>query len=286
MYAPHSLHPSAPAKSCCILKLWYRDYNNKTVQTVAFDTRKTYGAPSILTRRSHLQAELYRFATEPSRSGTPARVLSGVAIQSLDPLAGVLTISDGQVLRGDLIIGADGINSAVRAAVQAHASVPRMGADIEVSEGTRAVPTGLIGYITKVPAEVVMADPEMAFQAMNGVGGICRWEGPEGSHLRVICYATEGKRYWQILAYAPETDWISEFESTGKPILTDIPSDYAVRDFAGFHPSIKRLLGYDPAPLPRRTTLTLLVLDMPRPSTSGEYEISNAWTTGQPVRRC
>jgi salicylate hydroxylase len=225
-------------------KLWNCSKDNDNIKEAVFDTRPIFGVPSIFARRSRLHAELYRFATDPSRTGKPARVLTEVNIKSVDPSAGVVVSDTGETHVGDLIIGADGINSAVRGAVLAHSSIPNTetGSVIGISEGTAAVPTGLAGYASVVPAVVIASDPELAFQAVDGVAGICHWEEPGERKLRVLCYPCDNKEYFQVFAYIPETLWVEEFEKNKTSIIRGIPAERVLKDFESFHPVVKKLL--------------------------------------------
>jgi len=196
----------------------------------------------VLARRSRLQAELHRFATDPSRPGNPARIITDVKIKSVDPIAGVVVTETGEIYNGDLVVGADGINSSVRAAVLAQSS--ETGSVVGVSEGSTAVLTGLVGYMSVVPADIISSDPDLAFQAGVGVNGLCAWKAPPESKLRVLCYPCDNKKYFQVFAYAPETPWVDEFEKNRSAILRNVPTEQALKDFEGFHPSVRKLLRY------------------------------------------
>jgi len=160
-------------------------------------------------------------------------------------MTGVVISHSGETYIGDLIIGADGINSAVRGAVLAHSSTPttEMGSAVGISEGTIAIPTGLAGYASVVPAAVIGSDPDLAFQAADGVAGICHWRGPIGSNTVVLCYPCDNKEYFQVFAYIPETSWVEEFEKNRTSLIRGIPSERVLRDFESFHPAAKKLLG-------------------------------------------
>jgi salicylate hydroxylase len=227
----------------CAPKLWVCSKDNfDNIKETVFDTRPVFGAPSIFTRRSQLQAELYRFATDISRPGKPARVLTNVKIKSVDPFAGQVVAETGEIYVGDLIIGADGINSAVRGAILAQSSTSPDGSAITVSGGTAAVPTGLAGYTSVVPAELIVSNPDLAFQAADGVAGICVWGRPEDGGFRILCYPCNNKQDFQIFAYIPETQWVEEFEKNKTTIIRDIPAERVLKDFESFHPAVKMLL--------------------------------------------
>lgn len=219
-----------------IVQLWDRSKDNEVLREMEFDTRKRFGAPSIFARRSRVQAELHRFATDPSRPGKPAKIITNVKIKSLDPIAGIVVTDSGAEMHGDLIIGADGINSSIRAAVLARSKT-------SVSEGTPDVPTGFVGYVTNVPADVIASDPDLQFQAVHGVAGICVWTGSPDSQRKVLCYPCDNKTYFQVFAYAPETPWVEEFEKNRSTIVNDVPKERLLQEFQDFHPSVQKILG-------------------------------------------
>lgn len=211
---------------------------------MVFDTRPRFGAPSIFTRRSRLQGELYRLATDPSRSGKPAHIIDGVNIKSVNPTTGQVVTESGETYSGDLIIGADGINSSVRAAIQIHSLTSEFRPDpnIRVSGATAAVPTGLVAYISVVPVALLASEPTIAFQIPEGVAGICHWQGDDLSRYRILCYPCDNKEYYQILAYAPEDSWSEEFEKHKSNIIRDVPAERVLKEFEQFSPTVKKLL--------------------------------------------
>ncbi|KAJ6620032.1 FAD/NAD(P)-binding domain-containing protein [Mycena sp. CBHHK59/15] len=66
--------------------------------------------------RSDLHDELKRLAISEGE-GPPARLHLGNKVLSCNPDAGTVTLSNGQVIEADLVIGADGIHSAIRTEV-------------------------------------------------------------------------------------------------------------------------------------------------------------------------
>lgn len=80
------------------------------------DAVTTLGSPWLLTHRADLHKELLRAATGRAGS-TCVKVVTGVAVHSVDPDSGIVMASDGRQWQADVVIGADGIHSKVREAV-------------------------------------------------------------------------------------------------------------------------------------------------------------------------
>ncbi|KAF7289643.1 FAD-binding-3 domain-containing protein [Mycena chlorophos] len=67
-----------------------------------------------------LHQALRRLATEvegDTKFGPPVELHLGRKVTDCDPDAGTITLSDGEVVTGDVVIGADGVNSVVRTSV-------------------------------------------------------------------------------------------------------------------------------------------------------------------------
>ncbi|KAJ6468797.1 FAD/NAD(P)-binding domain-containing protein [Mycena sanguinolenta] len=75
------------------------------------------GRAGWLCHRTDLHDELKRLAIGQDGTGPPAVLHLGQEVASCDPVTGTLTLKDGSVHQGDLIIGADGIHSTIRTSV-------------------------------------------------------------------------------------------------------------------------------------------------------------------------
>ena len=88
----------------------------------------------------------------------------GARVVNVDPDADTpsLTLASGEVVHGDLIVGADGVKSLVQRVVLGHTNP--------------AEPTGDAVYRAIVPSHLLLADPEL--KALVDVPEMTGWMGP------------------------------------------------------------------------------------------------------------
>jgi len=123
-------------------------------------------------------------------------------------------LANGDTVRGDLLVGADGVKSAVRAQIH--------GPD-------DAVYTGDVAWRFTVPAEKLPPD------FMGKVMSV--WMGP-GAHA--VCYYLRAGALLNFVGLV-ETDEVSEESWTAK-----FPWEKLKADFAGWHPDIQRVIDLAP----------------------------------------
>ncbi|KAJ7029565.1 FAD/NAD(P)-binding domain-containing protein [Mycena alexandri] len=75
------------------------------------------GRAGWLCHRTDLHDELKRLAIGTDGIGSPAYLHLGQDVVSCDPLAGLLTLKNGETHQADLIVGSDGIHSVIRTSV-------------------------------------------------------------------------------------------------------------------------------------------------------------------------
>lgn len=231
-----------------------RDKDNISIADVLFDTRRTVGAPSVLVKRSQIAAEIRRLATDPERSGTPARIINNAKVLSVDITRTSVSTDDGRTFSGDILIGADGINSVIRSAMLGSTSNlnSTLSGEQKLPEaeaqgrkgGSR--PSGLVAYVTSVPREVIASDADLAFQAdVENSAGLTTYYGSagRGAKDRVLLYPIN-KTHFQAVGYYPETSWVADFEASRSSILKGRASSRIVEDFKGLHPSVRKLFRY------------------------------------------
>ncbi|KAK7023086.1 FAD/NAD(P)-binding domain-containing protein [Favolaschia claudopus] len=215
--------------------VWGCDANGKLIRETLSESLATFGTTTIFTRRSRLHAELHSLATGAHRPGHPARIIEHVKITDIDVDGGLITTEGGESYSGDLIIGADGINSAVRAAVLSCDT----GA-INVGAGAGATPSGLAAYLCTVPKEVLRDDPVLSFQT-GEKSGMAAFQGvdPRKPH-RVVAYPADSKNF-QMVAYHSEDAWVESFVQSGSSIIKDVTTERAAQDFLDLHPSVLKM---------------------------------------------
>jgi salicylate hydroxylase len=82
-----------------------RTYQNITQVDMETDSEKAFGSPWLLNHRADLHEELRRIALDPAGPGQVPELRLGSTVESCDPDAGTVTLADGSVVHGDVIIG-------------------------------------------------------------------------------------------------------------------------------------------------------------------------------------
>ncbi|KAI5239353.1 monooxygenase [Aureobasidium subglaciale] len=95
-----------------------------------------FGADRVLYHRQDLHDALRQAATSDDMPGKPAEIRTSSGVTGCDCESGVVYLANGSSVQGNVIVGADGIRSAIRDEVI-------KGSD---SEGSKAIPTGLSAY--------------------------------------------------------------------------------------------------------------------------------------------
>ncbi|KAJ7904828.1 hypothetical protein B0H13DRAFT_744638 [Mycena leptocephala] len=221
-------------KATVLTYVWRGGADGKIVSESLSESLARFGATTIFVRRSRLHAALRSLAAGDRRPGKPARIIEEVKITTVDVASGAITTESGDTYHGDLIIGADGINSAVRAAVLSTNS-----GSIEVAGGAAAVPSGIAAYLCTVPTAVLRDDPVLAFQIGEKLG-MASFHSTD-SRKRVLVFPADAENF-QIVAYHSEGRWAERFVQSGSSIIKDVSAERAVEDFLDFHPSIQKML--------------------------------------------
>ncbi|KAJ7644518.1 hypothetical protein FB45DRAFT_898105 [Roridomyces roridus] len=219
--------------------VWGVGPDGKIIREALAESLSKFGTTTVFTRRSRLHAELHRLATSPQLRGPPARIIDEVKIAAVDVDAGIIITESGETYTGDLIVGADGINSTVRSAVLSAAGC----------KSVAPVPSGLTAYLCTVPASFIRSEPALNFLVRGdekGMGyGMAGLMGSGDPRKRVLVYPADSPSSssgeFQIAAYHPEDAWVDTFTQTGSSIIKGVPTAGVVADFSpenGFHLSV------------------------------------------------
>ena len=136
------------------------DTGERVGYTLWADMEEKYGAPYYHIHRADLHKLLYDLAAPFMTLRLKATVVS------VDPEAPSVTLQSGEVVHGDLIVGADGVKSLVQQVVLGYTNP--------------ADPTGDAVYRAIVPSEVLLNDPEL--KEFVDVPEMTGWMGP-GRHI-------------------------------------------------------------------------------------------------------
>ncbi|KAI0739994.1 FAD/NAD(P)-binding domain-containing protein [Daedaleopsis nitida] len=176
------------------------------------DMDDKYGAPYYHIHRADLHKLLFDLA-EPHMT---LRLKSQVV--SVDPDAPSLTLASGEVVHGDLIVGADGVKSMIQRVVLGHTNP--------------AEPTGDAVYRAIVPSSLLLADPEL--KELVDVPEMTGWMGPQ---RHVMAYNIRGKNEYNIVLAHPDDGSVESWTAEGS-------ADKMRADFADFEPRLGKILGF------------------------------------------
>ncbi|KAI0854208.1 FAD/NAD(P)-binding domain-containing protein [Daldinia vernicosa] len=204
--------------------VWRRTPNNEEGKTSHFDTRARFkGAPSVLVKRAKLQGELMRFATSPEFAGAPAEVIQNAKVTKVDTAAGKVWTEDGRLFEGDLIIGADGINSVVRAAILG---------DQDISASVKTYDS--LAFMTQLSIEDIRSDPSFDYLSdpatQAGLASAQASSGPQ-VNKHIIAYHTSLNSL-QVFGYTSEKEFSEQFDSAKTAIIKDVPASRVIEEFA------------------------------------------------------
>jgi 2-polyprenyl-6-methoxyphenol hydroxylase-like FAD-dependent oxidoreductase len=174
-----------------------------------------YGARYLTIHR----ADLLRLLREqlPDRSITLGARCTGAAWRGGQAVA---TFDDGRTVEADVIVGADGINSEVRASLFG----------LQTARWTQQMAWRCMVPIERVPTRIGPGG-SVAIGHDEYVG----WIGPEG---HVICYPIRGGELYNIFAGHVSEDWVDESWSVPSSI------DELMAGYAGWNEALLEMLSH------------------------------------------
>ncbi|KAI0347313.1 FAD/NAD(P)-binding domain-containing protein [Trametopsis cervina] len=176
------------------------------------ENMEEYGAPYYHIHRADFHKLLFDLAA-PS---VTLRLNSTVV--GVDPDAPSVTLSSGEVIKGDLVIGADGVKSYTQQVVLGYVNP--------------AQATGDAAYRAIIPASVLQADPELKPLLDNPE--MTGWMAPR-RHL--MAYAIRSMKEYNMVLLHPDDGSVESWTAEGS-------ADKMRADFADFEPRVQKLLSH------------------------------------------
>ncbi|KAF7354548.1 FAD/NAD(P)-binding domain-containing protein [Mycena sanguinolenta] len=192
---------------------------------------RDYGLPWIMVHRVDLHTELRRLALDSEGMGPPALLHLNHRVVSCDVDACAITLADGSVQAADVIIGADGIRSTIRAFV--------LGKDIPIP------PSHTAGFRWLAHASDLDPYPELDWIVKTPPLGarlisapmVPAKTGTKGDHRTIVIYACRGGRLVNVLGIH---DDLRDQDSVAWN--APVTQEELLNFFSDYHPRFQRLL--------------------------------------------
>lgn len=165
------------------------EYNEKGVQTRQFDLtepNKMWQHPWQLVHRVRLHNKLKEMATSEEGAGKPAILHVSSKVLEVDPETATIKLENGDEIKADLVLGADGIYSKTRTFVSGHPS--------------KLHTSGKAAFRFLIPRKVALEDPNLA-KLCDRDGELAIWYGED---RRVVMYPCDNNELLNFVCIHPE----------------------------------------------------------------------------------
>ncbi|CAI7599603.1 unnamed protein product [Penicillium bialowiezense] len=176
----------------------------------------------LLVHRAHFHDGLKAAAQGPGK-GEPARLHTASKVVDVDPNAATVTLENGDVIEGDVILGADGVHSFTRT---------------KISKDTKPFSSGKNAFRFLITRQQALDDPETASIAQD-MGAVDMWDSEE---RRVVIYPCDNNTLLNFICLHPETDTPTAINPSGDSYNQQIGKDALLDVYKHFNPQVKKLL--------------------------------------------
>ncbi|EPQ51650.1 FAD/NAD P-binding domain-containing protein [Gloeophyllum trabeum ATCC 11539] len=170
-----------------------------------------HGAPYYHIHRADFHKILFDLASPHMSLRLKSRVVA------IDPSVPNLTLESGEVIKTDLIVGADGVKSFVR--------------EVVIGGPDKPVPTGDAVYRAIVSTDEMIKDPQL--RSLVDIPEMCGWMGP-GRHI--MAYNIRAKKEYNLVMAYPDDGSTESWTAEGNP-------DQMRGLVAGWEPRVQKLYG-------------------------------------------
>ncbi|WDK23674.1 FAD binding domain-containing protein [Colletotrichum graminicola] len=190
-----------------------------------------YGAHLYYAHRVDLHSNLKRMATAPDGPGTPVTIKTKSEVMAYDPETPSMTLTDGTILTGDLLIGADGIHSISVAAILGHPNPPKPAQHSNCC------------YRFLIPRALVEDDPETSFftKGLVGLQGLRIWPDVAGNR-RLVYYPCRNTQVLNFTIMCRNDELGSGKEDWNTPAT----KEEVLKALEGFDPGLLSVVGKCP----------------------------------------
>ncbi|EED24415.1 salicylate hydroxylase, putative [Talaromyces stipitatus ATCC 10500] len=196
------------------------------LHTLSFkEDNKRWQHPWYLAHRVELHNALKKAVSSPTPDGKPAiEIKTSSRVERVDTYNATITFSDGTQIRGDLVVGADGVHSISRA------SLPNC-------EHIKPFPSGKSAFRFLIPKQQALDDPETAALVLN-TGEQSMWFDV---NRRIVMYPTSNNRMLNFVLIHPDGE--SASETIGSDTWDQSANlEKMLKIFSSFSSAILRLL--------------------------------------------
>lgn len=183
---------------------------------------KKFGSPWYFAHRVDLHEELKRLAKSEEGEGRPATVELKSEVVGYDPEAGSITLSNGKIVTGDLIVAADGVHTGAVEAILGHRNP--------------ALPTTNYNFAYRflIPSSEIAADPETKIFTEDDDGRM-KFVVAEGR--RLVWYPCRNNEIHNFVAifHSDEVVYHEDWQ-------THVDPSALLETYKDFHPSVLAVL--------------------------------------------
>ncbi|KAJ7493694.1 FAD/NAD(P)-binding domain-containing protein [Mycena latifolia] len=191
----------------------------------------TLGRAGWMCHRSDLHDELKRLAIGEEGTGPPARLHLGQEVADCDPVEGILTLKNGEVHHGDLVIGADGIHSVIRTSVLGHEQ--------------KALATGMSTFRFLFDAAKMKSVPDMDWFS-EGISGARVVVAPEARFRMLFLSSCRHGDVVNVVAHHVDDRDQDKYDWSAPATVDEV-----LDEFKNFHPRYLKFLSLADPPILR-----------------------------------
>ncbi|KAF7587842.1 hypothetical protein BBP40_006665 [Aspergillus hancockii] len=208
------LSPSIHSKDVALEHIHVRRWQDGSLLGT-MPVNKTYGQQVVIHR-----ADLHNVLIEKALAlpNVELRINSTVTDVQFNPAS--VTLADGTIVRGDIVIAADGIKSTIRSHL------------LDEDSTSKVTPTGDAAYRIMLPRSVMENDPEL--KDLVNEPQATRWLGPD---RHIIAYPVRKHELYNVVLLHPDEHSVEESWTTkgSKQNMVD--------NYRGWDPKVRKLIG-------------------------------------------